>query len=123
MAEALRAALPTWQIVSDPREIDSVRKPGALILFTAKRTRLAKLGLDWLTDDIELYVVTAADKVELIEDDLDNLVAQVMNALEPLDAFSWTEATRETLLDRFNTWKLPITCVYKLDTDPEPEEE
>lgn len=114
LAEALKVALPGWQIIADPREIDTVRKPGAVLLYTAKRTRPAKLGLDWLTDEIELFVITATDKPELIEDDLDGLLLQVMEALEPLEGFGWTEATRETLADRFHTWKLPITCGFKI---------
>ena len=50
---ALKAALPTtWQIVADARALDGIRKPGAAVLWTARRARPPKLGLDAVQDEL-----------------------------------------------------------------------
>jgi len=116
LATALKAALPTWQIVSDARELDTVRKPGACVIWTSRRTRPRKLGTDILQDEVSLWVLSAADAAHL-EDDLDQLVEQVMAALEPLEAFSWETAERGQLAEKFDGWKFPITCLNTITTE------
>lgn len=122
LAQALRAALPAWQIVSDARQLDTVRKPGAIVLWSQKRTKAPALGLAWFKDEITLQVLTATDKPDLIEDDLDDLLLQVMSALEPLDSFAWETAERVAVADTWHGWQLTITCLYQVTTEPEPEE-
>lgn len=117
LALELKAALPAaWVIVSDARQLTTVQAPGACVLWTQKRSRPAKLGLDWLLDEITLWVLTSADKPARIEDDLDELLETVLEALEPLPAFVWTEAERGVLADQFNGWRLTVTCTYKIGT-------
>lgn len=117
LADALRAALPAWQIVSDARALDGVRKPGAAVLWTARRTRPDKLTLDLLMDEITLWVLTASDRPADIEDDLDGLLGDVMRALEPLEWCAWTEATRGTLDETFPGWQLTVSCAYRIEGD------
>lgn len=119
LAEALAAALPGWQILSHTRGLDTVRQPGACVLWTEKRTRAPALGLGWFADEITLWVLTAADKPALIEDDLDDLLMQVMQALEPLDQFHWAEASRDVLADTFDGYQLTITCIWQAQPDEE----
>lgn len=114
LAGELAAALPGWLIVSDARQIDTVPNPGACVLWTARRSRPAKLGLDWLLDELTLWVLTPATKPARIEDDLDELLQQVMEALEPLQAFAWTDAERGVLADKFDGWRLTVTCTYQI---------
>ena len=116
LATALKAALPAWQIVADARELDIVRKPGACVLWTSRRTRPRKLGTDILQDDVSLWVLSAADAAHL-EDDLDQLTEQVMAALEPLEAFSWETAERGQLAEKFDGWKFTITCLNTITTE------
>lgn len=123
LAEALRAALPAWQIVSDPRQLDAVRKPAAAVLWTSKRTKAPALGLDWFADEVELWALTAIDKPADIEDDLDARLLDVMAALEPLDTFAWTTAERGALADTFDGYKLTVTCIVQITPEPEEEEE
>lgn len=123
LAQQLRDALPAWQIVSDTRQLDGVRRPGAILLWTQSRRKAPALGLDWFTDEVTLQVLTAADKPDRIEDDLDELLFQVMAALEPLDAFAWDLAERVAVADTWHGWQLTITCIYQLTTDPDPEPE
>jgi len=114
LAAALTAALPSWQIVSDARALDGVRKPGAAVLWTARRTRPDKLTLDLVTDEIVLWVLTASDKPADIEDDLDALLQAVMEALEPLEWCAWTDAERATLDETFPGWRLTVTAAYTI---------
>lgn len=118
LAEALKAALPSWQILSHARQLDSVRKPGACVLWTGKRTRYPSLGLGWFTDEVTLWVLTAADKPDVIEDDLDDLLAEVMQALEPLDTFHWDTAERDVLAGTFDGYRLTVICAVHLIEDP-----
>ena len=111
---ALTAALPGWQIVADARALDGIRKPGAVVLWTARRTRPAKLQLDVVTDEVTVWILTATDKPADVEDDLDELFTAVADALEPLDWCAWTEAERGTLADRYEGWRLTITCLYTI---------
>ena len=117
LAQALRAALPTWQIVSDARQLDSVRKPGAILLWSSKRTKAPALGLQWFADEVTLQVLTATDKPDKIEDDLDDLLLQVMTTLEPLTTFAWETAERVAVADTWHGWQLTITCIYQLTTE------
>lgn len=119
LAHVLAAALPDWQILSTARQLDSVRKPGAVVLWTQKRAKAPALGLDWFADELTLQVLTATTDPDLIEDDLDQLLFQVMQALEPHDAFAWEAAERVTLLDTFHGWQLTVTCIYQLTTEQE----
>ena len=114
---ALEAALPGWQIVADARALDSIRKPGAAVLWTARRTRPAKLNLDVVTDEVTLWILTATDKPADVEDDLDDLFTAVTAALEPLDWCIWTDAERGTLADRYEGWRLTITCLYNISQE------
>ena len=126
LAEALATALPGWQIVADARQLDSVRKPGALVMFTQKRKKLPALGLDWLSDEVVLQIITAAEKADQIEDDLDDLSLQVLEALEPLTAFTWDTAERVVVADAFHAWQLTVTCAFRVESvpdEPEPEPE
>lgn len=124
LAEALKVALPTWQIHSHPNELDAIKQPAACVLWTERRTRLMNKGLDWFQDELNLWVLTATDKPSLIEDDLDDLLFQVMAALEPLDAFAWETAEREVLADKFNGYRLTLQCVWQMPAaEPEPEPE
>ena len=111
---ALETALPAWQIVADARALDGIRKPGAAVLWTARRTRPAKLNLDVVTDEVTLWILTATDKPADVEDDLDDLFATLTAALEPLDWCIWTDAERGTLADRYEGWRLTITCLYNI---------
>lgn len=118
LAAALEAALPTWQIVTDTRQLDSVRRPGAVLLWTQTRKRAPALALDWFADEITLQVLTAAEKPAAIEDDLDYLLLAVMEALEPLDAFTWETAERVTVADTWHGWELTVTCIFQLTNQP-----
>lgn len=112
-----------WQIVSDARQLDSVRKPGAIVLWTQTRRKAPALGLSWFADEVTLQVLTAADKPDVIEDDLDDLLWQVQQALEPLTAFAWETADRVAVQDAFHGWQMTITCCWKHDPEPDQEQE
>jgi hypothetical protein len=122
LRDALSAALEGWQLVSDPRSLDSVRKPGAVVLGTNKRTRVPALGLGWFTEELTLWVLTATTKPELIEDDLDGLLLQVLEVLEPLEWASWDTADRMVLADAYDGYKLTVTTNVQLTDDTNPEE-
>lgn len=110
LAAALAAALPDWLIISDARALDTVPRSTA-VLWTSRINRPAKLGLDLLTTELTLWVLTPTSDPTRLEDALDVGLVDVMAALEPLQAFAWTEAERGTLADRFDGWRLSITCL------------
>lgn len=120
LSEALREVLTDWQIVSDARVLDSVRKPGACVLWTSKRSRNPAGGTRWFTDEVVLWVLSAADAVAL-EDDLDALLLRVMEVLEPLAWANWTEAERGQLMERFEGYRLTVTCSFPIVDDTEDD--
>lgn len=119
LAEALSAALPTWQIVAHARALDGVRPPAGIVLWTTKRTKAPALGLDWFADELTLWALTASDNPKLLEDDLDARLLDVMAALEPLTDFAWTAAERGVLADTYDGWRLTLTCLWHPTTDPD----
>jgi hypothetical protein len=121
LAQALRAGLPGWQIVADARALDPIRRPGAAVLWTASRRKAPALGLDWFADELTLWVLTATDKPEQLEDDLDGLLLQLLEVLEPLTAFAWEQADRGVLADKFEGWRLTVTCCFQLTPTPDPD--
>lgn len=121
LAEALSAALEGWTIISDARVLDTVKKPGACILWTSKRDRLIARGTEWFQDEVTLWVLTATDKPADIEDDLDACLLAVMEALEPQASFYWHSAERGTLNDQFDGYRLTVTCVFTATPDPTPD--
>lgn len=118
LTEALSAALPSWQVLSHPMQLDAVRQPAAAVLWTQKRSRAPQMDLTWFQDEITLWILTATDKPSLIEDDLDDLLVQVMTALAAHSAFYWDTAERDVLADTFHGYRLTVQCVWQL----EPEE-
>lgn len=117
LADALREGLPGWQVLSDARVLDSVKMPGACVLWTSKRAKAPSLGLGWFMDEVVLYVLSATDKPELIEDALDDLLIQVAQVLEPLDAFHWESAERATLDEKWLGYRIPVTCFVQIVSD------
>mgnify|MGYP000994328434 CR=1 FL=1 len=132
LGEALKDGLPGWQIVSG-RQLDSVRKPGAVLLAPVKKVKVPALGLHWFTEQVDLWVLTAADKPDVKEDDLDALLLEVLEVLEPLEWASWDEAQRLVLEDTYDAYKLTISATVQLvaytdpgpgdDPEPDPEQE
>lgn len=118
LRDALSEALTAWQVVADARAIDTVRRPGAAVLWTEKITRPPKLGLDYAETTMVLWVLTAVDNPALIEDDLDGLLLDVLAVLEPLQWCGWVEAERGVLAEKFNGWRVTLTCLNKI-TDEE----
>lgn len=121
LADALREGLPGWQILSDARVLDSVKQPGACVLWTAKRAKVPSLGLHWFQDDVTLYVLTASDRPELVEDSLDELLLTVAQVLEPLSGFHWDTAERATLDEKWLGYRIPVTCVVQVIPEPVPD--
>lgn len=114
LADALRTKLVNWQVVSDARQIDSVRRPGAAVVWTQTRKRMELNGFAMLTDEVVVWVLTAATKPEEIENDLDSLLLDVLEVLEGLPEFTWSEAERGVLVEKFDGWRLPVACAYKI---------
>lgn len=119
LAAALKLALPSWQVIADARGLDSVRQPGACVLWTAKRIKAPQLGLSWFKDEVELWILTATDKADLIEDDLDDLLLQVGAVLEPLTSFHWDTAERGTLNESFHGYRITVTCAVQVTPESE----
>jgi len=129
LEEALKAGLLGWQVVSG-RQLDVVRKPGAVLLAPVKKARVPALGLGWFTETVALWVLTASEG-PAVEDDLDALLLEVLEVLEPLEWATWDEAERLVLEDTFHGYKLTISATVQLvaypepppEPEPEPEEE
>lgn len=120
LRQALAAGLSGWQIVADPRALDSVRRPGAIVLAPVKRAKLPAFGLGWFTEELMLWVLTAATKPEEIEDDLDACLLAVLEVLEPLDWAGWDTAERLVLADTYDGYKLTLNATIRLVADPIP---
>lgn len=117
LAGALTATLPDLQVVADARQLDGVRKPGAVVLWTGVRRRLELQGMTMLSDEVTCWVLTAASKPTEVEDDLDGLLLDVLQVIEAQPELSWTAAERGVLSDTFDGWRIVCTCAYLLTTD------
>lgn len=116
LSAALRAAQPRWQVVDTPRALDTVRKPGCAVIWSSTRTRLEVQNLTWMKETIVLWVLTATDQPSGLEDDLDNLLMAALEVVEENPALSWSEASRGTLDEKYEGWRLEIQCLYRVTT-------
>ncbi|MBK8445409.1 MAG: hypothetical protein IPL41_01420 [Micropruina sp.] len=116
LEEAFLEALPGWQVRSTAIPLDSVRKPGAIWLYTGVRKRVELNGFSTLVDEITVWVLSAADPSKA-EDDLDKLLLEVMEVLETLPSFNWESAERGVLGEKYDGWKLTVTCFYKINDE------
>lgn len=114
LAAALREQLTGWQVVSDARQLDSVRNPGAAVVWTQMRKRMELNGFEMLTDEVVVWILTAATKPEDIESSLDVLLLEALEVLEGLPEFSWDQAERGVLSEKFDGWRLSVACAYKI---------
>lgn len=118
LARALRHGLgPDMQIVSDARAVDSVKQPGACVLWTSRRIRQDLNGFEQIQDEVTLWVLTATDAPSKLEDSLDTLLLQVLWVIESQNAFTWTEAERGVLADKFDGWRLTIQCISHIENN------
>ena len=118
LATALRRGLePDMQIVSDARAVDSVKHPGACVLWTSRRIRQSLNGFEQIQDEVTLWVLTATDAPSKIEDSLDALLLDVLRVIESQNAFTWTEAERGVLADKFDGWRLTIQCISHIENN------
>lgn len=115
LAAAFREQLTGWQVVSDARQLDSVRNPGAAVVWTQRRKRAVLNGFEMLTDEVVIWVLTSATKPEEIESSLDGLLLEALEVLEGLPEFTWDQAERGVLSERFDGWRLTCLCAYKLE--------
>ena len=115
LAEALKQQMAGHQIVSDARQLDSVRSPGAVVVWTQLRKRAVLNGFTMLTDDVVVWVLTPATKPEEIEDSLDGLLLEVLEVLESLPQFTWDQAERGVLSDKFDGFRITAECAYKIN--------
>lgn len=113
LADAIKTDHPDWLVISTPRVVDSLVKP-TCILWTGKRKRDEQLQVSILLDEIELWILTPTTKVDLIEDDLDELLMHVIETLEANQGFAWQEAERGTLAEKFDGWRMTVTCGYNI---------
>jgi hypothetical protein len=123
LAAALKAALPAWQIVHG-RVLDTVRKPGCVLLAPVSKRKVPAFGLGWFTETLDLWVLTASEGIA-VEDDLDALLLDVLEVLEPLEWATWDQAERLVLADTYHGYKLTISANVQLveDAEPEPDNE
>lgn len=116
LADALKAALPNWQIVSDSRVIDSVRSPGACVAWGHEFKRVTRNGKSFLAETVDLYVLGyLTENSTKVEDTLEDELFQVLEVLEPLDSFTWDTITRTTFEDAYPAWKIELTCVFPIN--------
>ena len=116
LSDALKVSLPGWLVLSTARSLDNVSK-NTCVLWTAKRKRDEQIQMSLLTDEIELWVFVPTDNVDKIEDDLDDALLEVMEALEQNNAFAWQEAERGVLADKFSGWHLTVTCINNVTNE------
>lgn len=118
LAAILAEALPDMKIVPDSRVLDSVLIKGACVVWANERKRAQLNGFSFLTETIELWVLSGVSDVTKVEDDLDDLLVKVLEVLDPLEAFKWDTATRSKL-DNFPAWKIDIQCGYTINSEDE----
>lgn len=115
LTDALTApGLPAWQVVSDPRQLDGVRQPGAVVLWTGVRRRLELQSLTMLSDELNVWCLTPTNKPEAIEPGLDALLLDVLQVIEGQPELSWDTAERGVLADTYDGWRVVVTCAYVL---------
>lgn len=115
LASKLAAAPRQWTVIEDARAIDTVRKDGACVLWTSKRSRVMEMNRPtYLRDDVTLWALTGASDPTRIEDDLDELLLAVLDVIEAEKSFTWSEAERGQLEDKFPGWRVTVSALYRI---------
>lgn len=109
LAAALTEALPdTMQIVDDVRDL-GVIDPEYTTVLQLLRLRLepaSTIGAYWT--DFALWVVSPEEDPQLVDDDLDDRLDQVIEALQPLTYLGWTAAERDMHPSGFHAYRITI---------------
>ena len=93
LADALRPALPGYNIFPAPQSLDTITKPTlALIRTNVEKAPEAPLGFHMNT--LSLWVICPITLANKSEDALDDLLEEVLEALDEVAVTRWSTAER-----------------------------
>lgn len=113
LVAALRAGLPGWRITGYPRVPGDIHRP-TVMCWQDRLTRSEQINLDRVRATLTIWVLTAKDHPEQVDDDLDDLLTEVLAVLQPLTWLMWTEAERGVLADTFPGYQITATAYYQI---------
>lgn len=119
LATALATALgDDYRVVGWQHGIDRVPKRTVMVWVDA----LTPVGIssDNLKVDLALWVLTPSEDTPTADDDLDDALLDVIEALRPLTAFTWTRAQRGVYEDRFHGYQLTISAAGRVTPEETP---
>lgn len=114
LAALLKPLLPaSVKIIDVPRSIDGLEaKRPVVMLFRESREKAPNAMGDYI-DTFTMYVVTPGVDVRRSEDALDDILDQVLDALDTITWLNWTSAERSIFGDnQAPAYKITLTLVY-----------
>ena len=100
LAAALKPLLPaTIKIIHVPRGLDGVETNRPVVMLYREGVTKAPNGQGFYLNDFALWLISPNIDPTRAEDSLDNLLDEVIAALDPLDWVNWSQVERSTFGD------------------------
>ncbi len=111
LATRLEAKLPTYQVVPDPRAIgtlDPGKEAALQIVRDGLKPNPGAPQAQYL-ERFHLWVITPLKAQPAAEDDLDDRVLEVTDALFTISSVGWEDAQRLTHPEGFHAYRISVT--------------
>ena len=98
------------KVVTSDRAIDRPTKP-FLVVASRGWARFPAAPMTYLNAQLVVKIVSPNQDLDKAEAQLDDIVPEVMNALDRKATIAWTEATKSDWGDSLLSYELPITVI------------
>ena len=119
IAETLRISLPAgkYRIVAAPAVPDNVTKP-TILIWQDRVERSDQIQHDHVLVHTVLWLLTGVERPEAAEEQLEDGISDVIDALRPLTWAAWDQAERLTYGDSaegpaFHAYRIILTSLAK----------
>lgn len=111
LAEQLEQLLPGIKIIPNSRNVDSLGTTPAVQISLQTITPLPEAPAGANLATFTVTIVTPHTDPEQAEDDLDDLVGDLLTALDKLEVLDWSEARKVLWDDRHLAYDVTVTAV------------
>lgn len=114
LKDFISEAFPDWLVLDEPRKVDAVNRPTAVI-YPQKINRQNVIG-GALCVEVEsnLWLLTEKEKASEVEVELDRLVFDLLGEIENRDGFAWSTAERAGLEGAGHGWNLTVITQFQI---------
>jgi len=112
--DALTGVLPnTWTIIDDERSLNAITRP-TLLVSVRSFTPSDYAPLSKITVTLALMILSAHTDAKAAEDDLDELIVELLAAVNTLPNLTWSEANKVVHLDRYMGYEITTQATAEL---------